>query len=371
MFKTGCPSSGSTLLTILPLALMAYISTSCGERDVLRQEASAKEAPDAGFVELQSHGSLSSNLFAFHDSYHGEVFDLCLGNYLTGETWYLTNLQGFPWENASIAASGRFIAYDAGKCTGDDCFSATNVNVYLYDRHVSKTIPLPGLNTPHYDADPAISGTGRFIAFTSSRTGSSNIHLYDRSTSTLLALPGLNTSGHDELHPAISNSGRYIAFTSNRSGARKIYLYDRSAAKLVATPGLQDKPGWDRYFPDLDGSGRFIAFTLLRNGTFNENIALYDRTTQALVSIPGVNTPDRTESRPSLSSDARYLALERNTESIEEGDDHPLILVYDLHTSSPFRYGFRGCGVDERAPSLQNELDDDAESAAVHQQGKK
>lgn len=366
MFKTRC--SGSARLTILPLALMAYVSTSCGERDVLRQEGSSTDALDAAAVEL--HRGTSSNLIAFHDDFHGEVFDLCLGNYLTGESSRLTNLQGSRWANASIAASGRFIAYEALKCTGTDCLSTGNVNVFLYDRNVSATVPLPGLNTRQFDGDPAISGTGRFIAFVSNRTGNFNIHLYDRSTSTLVPLPGLNTNAHDELHPSISNSGRYIAFTSNRSGARKIYLYDRSNAKLVATPGLQDKPGWDRYFPDLDGSGRFIAFTLLRNGTFNENIALYDRTAKALVPIPGVNTPDRRENHPSLSSDARYLALERDTELIEEGDNHPNILVYDRDTSSPILYGFSPCGMDERAPSLQNERYV-ATEGAPHYDGKK
>ncbi len=371
MFKTGFLSSGSARLTILPLALIAYVSTSCGERDVLRQEAAGSEAPDAGALELQLERPTSSNLIAFHDSYHGESFDICLGNYLTGEVSRLSNLEGVRWANASIAAGGRFIAYEAVKCRGTDCSAPININVFLYDRTVSKPVPLPGLNTPQYDADPAISGTGRFIAFVSSRTGSLNIHLYDRSTSALLRLPGLNTSAHDELDPSISNDGRYIAFTSNRSGARKVYLYDRSTAKLVATPGLQDNPGWDRYFPDLDGSARFIAFTQVRSGTFQENIALYSRAAKALVPIPGVNTPDRRENHPSLSSDARYLALERDTERIEEGDNHPNVLIYDRETSSAIRYGFRNCGIDERAPSLQNERGEDAAGAPANYEGKK
>jgi hypothetical protein len=199
----------------------------------------------------------------------------------------------------SITPDGRFIAFQR---------TASGEDVVLYDRSTSSEVPLPGLNSGYDDAAPSITPDGRFIAFVTARSGDANwedVLLYDRSTSSLVPLPGLNTNGPGGFHegnPSISADGRYIAFTSNRSGVMDIFLYDRSTSSLVPLPGLND-PAYD-HDPSISADGRFIAFFSARGGV--ERIYLYDRSTSSLVPLPGLDFP---AAQPSLSADASYIAF--------------------------------------------------------------
>src|SRR6266480_4960954 len=70
-------------------------------------------------------------------------------------------------------------------------------NIFFYDRGAKKTVELPGLNIQSFeDRLPALSGDGRWLAFTSNRKGGvglTDIYLYDRKESKLLDLPKLNS----------------------------------------------------------------------------------------------------------------------------------------------------------------------------------
>lgn len=141
----------------------------------------------------------------------------------------------------ALSGDGRFLAFTSNSSNG-----VGGTDVFLYDRQTSKLVPLPGLNSTFRDAEPNLSHDGRLIVFASDRPGGQgarDIYLYDRQTAKLVPLPGLNSGSQDQT-PALSPIGRYVVFASDRfrgAGERDVYLYDRQAGKLLPTPGLNVK----------------------------------------------------------------------------------------------------------------------------------
>ena len=78
-------------------------------------------------------------------------------------------------------------------------------DIYLYDRHDKKFVPLPGVNSVANEQTPFLSADGRYLAFVSERIkseGERDIFLYDVAAKKLLPTPGLN-SKREDLDPCI------------------------------------------------------------------------------------------------------------------------------------------------------------------------
>lgn len=130
---------------------------------------------------------------------------------------------------------------------------------------------------------PAISGDGRYVAFTLNHNtddGSANSDLvvWDRETRTSESLDGANAAT-----PAINADGRYIAFTSE-------------ASNLVPgdTNGVADAFLWD----------------------------LATRTVTRVTEGVGGSQPDDYSSSPSISSDGRYVAFSSRASNLVADDPH-------------------------------------------------
>jgi Tol biopolymer transport system component len=192
--------------------------------------------------------------------------------------------------SAALAGDGKLLAFTAWNRPG----ASQRWDIFLYDVTAKKLLDLPNLNTQTHDERmPALSGDGRFLAFTSNAKGGvglTDVYLYDRKESKFLALPEMN-SKHMDVEPSLSADGQLIAFVSDRpggSGGRDIYLYDRAAGKLLPLPGLNSTA--HEQSPSLSPDGRFLAFVSERIGGEGErDLYLYDRQTQKLLPTPGLN----------------------------------------------------------------------------------
>jgi Tol biopolymer transport system component len=193
---------------------------------------------------------------------------------------------------SSLSSDGNLIAFCNWNRQGGP---GPGYHVFLFDKSAKKLLDLPGLNSQAFDDRmPALSGDGRFVAFTSNRKGGAgltDIYLYDRKEGKNMTVVGLNSKFSD-VEPSLNADGSLIAFASERPdgvGGRDIYLFDRAAGKLLPLPGL-NTPAHE-YSPGLSPDGRFIAFVSERvEGEGDRDIYLYDRQTQKLLPTPGLNS---------------------------------------------------------------------------------
>ncbi|MFS8871669.1 biopolymer transporter [Synechococcus sp. R50.1] len=129
-----------------------------------------------------------------------------------------------------------------------------------------------GLNSIFPDGEPAFNGDGRYLVFSSARSGSQDIFLYDTVERRLVDLPGLNSSDVAATSPDISADGRYIVYVSNALGKSEIFLYDRETRRIE---NISSRVPGDVRNPTISGDGRFIAFE--SNGQGQWHIEIFDR----------------------------------------------------------------------------------------------
>lgn len=240
-----------------------------------------------------------------------------------------------------ILTSGRFILFTSNRPKGayhNPPYDFGDLDIYLYDRQTQSLIPLPGLNSNEDEGGGSITRDGRFIIFSVGPVhaeANPQLRLYDRLRQSFVNLP-INIPG---AAPSITPDGRFIAFVSRdapNSEDLDIYLYDRQTHSLVPLPGLNAPKFlngkriifYDRQ-PSINADGRFIAFQSDRGPSWphDEDIYLYDRKTQSLVPLPGLNSPAH-DGSPSISGDGRYIAFASN----RTGDGE--IYLYDVQMQS-------------------------------------
>jgi Tol biopolymer transport system component len=131
-------------------------------------------------------------------------------------------------------------------------FGWVRPNIFIADGTGAKARPL--LSDINRNYNPSFSNDGRWIVFTSDRSGSPDLYRVHPDGSGLEQLtnnPALDDQG------ALSPDGKLLAFVSNRSGRANIWvldLTDRRARNLTAGSSGDFRPAWS---PD----GQFIAFS--------------------------------------------------------------------------------------------------------------
>ena len=143
-----------------------------------------------------------------------------------------------------------------------------------------------GLNSTYPDEHPALSANGKFIVFSSSRSGNEAIYLYDSETKQLVDLPGLNSNSVATTSPDISADGRYIVYLSNALGKSEVFLFDRTTSSVQNISG--GRPG-DVRNPSISADGRYIAFE--SNGLGQWHIEIFDRGSAATAPISNPAQP--------------------------------------------------------------------------------
>ena len=233
-----------------------------------------------------------------------------------------------------LSADGRFVVL------------ATNVNavpqdtnidddVYLWDRTTGAlTVVSAGSDgkTASGDSDePAVSDDGRYVTY---RTASKAVHggvegsrvvVTDRTTRRSAVVSA--TTGST---PAISGDGRWIAYTVNRSTYQTdVLLWQRaSGATTTISMNVAGKPAKGTSLrPRLNADGRYVAFWSTAHDlvpdTLTAPLSLFrwDRTSGRNVVV--MTPPDgafHVMEEADISADGRFVAFETQSGALVEGD---------------------------------------------------
>lgn len=212
----------------------------------------------------------------------------------------------------------------------------------------------------------AISGDGRYVAFTSSATNlvsddtnvSEDIFVRDRQTGQTMRV-SVDSSGGEangaSATPAISNDGRYVAFYSeatnlvsvDSNGIGDIFVHDRQTGATtrvsVDSSGNEANGGVTEDRVDISGDGRFVTFvseaTNLVTGDTNGtgDVFVHDRQTgqTARVSVDSSGVQANSSSgAPAISTDGRTVVFSSTATNLVGNDTNGKgdIFVHDLQT---------------------------------------
>ncbi|MDZ7263200.1 MAG: DPP IV N-terminal domain-containing protein [candidate division KSB1 bacterium] len=207
-----------------------------------------------------------------------------------------------------FGAQDNIIAFTS---TRDDSMSKGRLNkarnIYLMDLRTGTVA-----RTAEHEADdwyPALSEKGQMLAFVSERDDLrqvpfheklSEIYLLQLSHSLLLRL---TQNEVDDTSPSFSSDGKWILFTSNRTGRFQIYRMDTKGRMLEQLTDLAGNTG----APHLSHDGKKITF--FADITGNWEIFMMDSDGKNLVQL--TNDPAQ-DSYPSFSPDKRKIIFHSN-----------------------------------------------------------
>lgn len=251
---------------------------------------------------------------------------------------------------------------------------------------------------------PAISGNGRFVAFTSNATnlvpGDTNsrddVFVHDlqtgETTRVSVASDGTESSEGGGL-PAISRNGRFVGFVAadtnlvpgDTNSAVDVFVHDRESGETtrvsVASDGTQGSASANHGQsgePTISADGRFVAFestfsNLVAGDTATcaslPNIApgecpdvfVHDRQTgqTIIVSVASDGTQANDQSfAPAISADGRSVAFVSAASNLVAGDTNAFldVFVHDLQTGETSRVSLASDGTEGNevsfAPSI-------------------
>jgi hypothetical protein len=250
--------------------------------------------------------------------------------------------------NPAISADGRFIAFVGGDNTivGD----ANNYqDIFVYD-HELNTISLVSRPSIGNQSDggnsfyPSMSKNGRYISYESNAynlvetgyNGYRQIYVYDQQTgeNTLISVSSSGASGNrNSFASAISGDGRYVAFTSeatnlvanDTNNSRDVFVHDRQTGQTTivsVTSAGELRSGNAETVVDISEDGRYVAFITSAQLADVSGLQIYVRDRQAMQTerisrrytdggaVNGMTASYTDE--VSISDDGRYVAFVSN-----------------------------------------------------------
>jgi Tol biopolymer transport system component len=253
----------------------------------------------------------------------------------------------------ALSADGRFVAFvsSASNLVPGD----TNAieDVFVHDRRTGVTERVSnGLNGSQpnsYSEEPALSADGRLVAFTSRATNlvpsdtnnAKDVFVHDRRTRVTRRVnvgPNGRQANGDAYVPALSATGRFVAFASaagnliyGDTNGWDVFVHDRRTGSTerasVGPAGRQADS--TSYWAALSATGRFVAFTSHAsnlvpgdtNGT--EDVFVRDRlrgTTERVSLGPNGQESHGSMDAPLLSADGRVVAFVSDAPDLASGD---------------------------------------------------
>jgi LPXTG-site transpeptidase (sortase) family protein len=256
---------------------------------------------------------------------------------------------------AVISADGRFVAFesDATNLVAGDING--KADVFVRDRQAGTTTRISvdsvGAEGNDHSFDPAISGDGRFVAFSSwadnlvigDTNGDIDIFVHNLTTGATtrasVANGGAQANGAS-YKPALSYDGRFLAFDSDAgnlvagdtNAEDDVFVRDRMTGittRVSVVSGGIEAVGGNSEDPAISGDGRYVAFesraTNLVPGDVNaeDDIFVHDRatgiTTRVTVDSAGIEA-DLESDDPAFSTDGRYVAFDSHATNLVDND---------------------------------------------------
>jgi len=321
------------------------------------------------FVAFESY---ATNLVAGDTN---DLPDVFLHDRQTGATVLVSRSSGGAQSNGgsrypAVSADGRFIAFSsvgtnlvAGDTNGVE-------DVFLHDRITGFTtrvsVTTSGAQADGYSTNPAISGDGQFVVFSSSATnlhvlgngGFTQVYVRDTGASrtTLCSVAAFLVPGNsNSQNPAISADGSRIVFQSSASNLTTvddplvvdIFLYERASGLISrvnrgyngATP---DDHSAD---PAISADGNWVAFrstasNLIAGGTLGESQVFLQEIAGGNASIVSVHTNgnhgDDFSGSASISSNGKRVAFRSQATNLVPGDTNGLedLFIHDVATGT-------------------------------------
>jgi Tol biopolymer transport system component len=259
--------------------------------------------------------------------------------------------------NPAISANGRFVAYQAQRRGGESAVYVTDLRTGT--RELASRGPQSAPRADDGVYDPAISGDGRRVAFTTAASnlgagdlrGRTQVFVrdLDAQTTTLVSRrSGAGGAIADDYSadPAISRDGRYVAFSSAagnltggfRGGAAagsRIFVRDLRTGRTTAV----SNPGGFALKPSISADGRVVAYTAIRDG--RSRVYVRDargRGPERLVSRPTGRrgAADGPSSDAAISGDGRRVAFTSAGANLsaDKPDNRRGVFVRDLYANT-------------------------------------
>ncbi|TLM80706.1 MAG: hypothetical protein FDZ75_08165, partial [Actinobacteria bacterium] len=260
---------------------------------------------------------------------------------------------------------GRFVAFQS-LATNLASGGSLSSNVYVRDsrgasiRRVSKGIA--GAAADGFSGAPSMDASGRFIAYATAASNvverdgndSYDVVMWDGFTNTQRCVSvtpaGFPASG-DSFAPAVSSSGRFVAFVSRATdiaggdsgGIADIFLRDMDSGTTIRLSRSSDggDANGDSGAPSISADGRRVAFSssasnLVPGDTNGQpDVFLYDASTSTLSRVnvtAGGGVPRVGAIGPCISGDGRRVAFESISDQLVKGDRNGVrdIFVRDI-----------------------------------------
>lgn len=302
----------------------------------------------------------------------------------------------------AISNNGQFVAFQslASNLVAGDTNNRADIFVRDVQANTTARISVSGTGAQgdgNSVSAPAISGTGRFVAFVSDSSnlvpGDANnlpeVFVRDLQSNTITrASVSASGGGTDSFEiPAISANGRLVAFESGVSGlvpgdannASDIFVRDLqgNVTNRVSVSATGGEANGGSFSPAISASGRFVVFEsaasnlVAGDGNNNRDIFVRDLSANTTVLVSVSATGDRANGdskRPSISADGRFVAFSSEASNLVPGDTNNRsdIFVRDLQANTITRVSADAAGEIANGISLLPAISNDGKRVAFY-----
>jgi Tol biopolymer transport system component len=164
----------------------------------------------------------------------------------------------------ALSRDGRLVAFTVATVPARGGLGATSSHVYVRDLRAGVTTAVGG-GGAGFASNPALSGDGRWVAFTATARGTGRplLHLHDVRSGRTRAITALRDGAI--VDPQLSTDGSVVAYTAIRAGVSRVLvrrLDGRGPAEVASRASGRDGAPADGAAgdPALSADGRLVAF---------------------------------------------------------------------------------------------------------------